>query len=95
MTGLEAENMSLERVFIRKADEVKVFETFGGDLPVLASQPKAVTQNGRATGPTNVRQAAYFCVKFNDRFLPNVQDAAGGAGTGRRVTFSASNGINL
>ncbi|WP_424769366.1 hypothetical protein [Paenibacillus sp. sgz302251] len=30
---------------------MKVFETFGGDLPVFASQPKAVTQNGRATGP--------------------------------------------
>lgn len=71
-----------------------MFETFGGDLPVLASQPKAVTQNGRATGRTNVRQAAVI-FDNNDRFLPYVQDAAGGAGTGRRVTFSATNGINL
>ncbi|WP_155971627.1 hypothetical protein [Paenibacillus sp. Soil522] len=38
-----AGKLSLKREFIREADEVKVFETFGGDLPVFASQPKAVT----------------------------------------------------
>jgi hypothetical protein len=43
MICCRAGKMSLKRVFIREADEVKVFETFGGDLPVFASQPKAVT----------------------------------------------------
>ncbi len=40
---VEPGKLSLKREFIREADEVKVFETFGGDLPVFASQPKAVT----------------------------------------------------
>lgn len=52
--------MSWKWVFIREADEVKVFETFGGDLPVFASQPRVVTQKDRATDLTNVRQAALY-----------------------------------
>jgi len=34
-----------------------VFETFGGDLPVYVSQPKAAMQNNRATDCTNIQQA--------------------------------------
>ncbi|GLX68579.1 hypothetical protein MU1_29240 [Paenibacillus glycanilyticus] len=40
-----------------EADEVGVFEIFGGDLPVMDSQPKAATQKDWATDLTNVRQA--------------------------------------
>ncbi|OMF22092.1 hypothetical protein BK133_27150 [Paenibacillus sp. FSL H8-0548] len=32
----------MKRVFIREADEVKVFETFGGDLPVLQANRKSL-----------------------------------------------------
>ncbi|WP_152970632.1 hypothetical protein [Bacillus sp. FJAT-28004] len=40
MIGGRAGWISLKRVFIREADEVKVFETFGGDLPVLQANRK-------------------------------------------------------
>ncbi|MGO4548023.1 hypothetical protein AB4Z29_24820 [Paenibacillus sp. 2TAB23] len=36
----QGENLGVNQLFIRKADEVKVFETFGGDLPVLQANRK-------------------------------------------------------
>ncbi|MBB3153552.1 hypothetical protein FHS16_003614 [Paenibacillus endophyticus] len=36
----QGESLGIKQLFIREADEVKVFETFGGDLPVLQANRK-------------------------------------------------------
>lgn len=66
---------------IREADEVEVFEMFGGGLPVIACQPKAETQNDWATIHTNVQQASTD--EIIELLFPYVYGAACGAGTGR------------
>ncbi|MGG0173377.1 hypothetical protein [Paenibacillus dokdonensis] len=49
--GLREERIRLQAADSRQhqVDEVKVFETFGGDLPVIHHSRKPKTENGWAT----------------------------------------------
>lgn len=48
-----------------EADEVEVFEAFGGGLPVRSSLPRIGRQKGWATGPTRFQWDVFFVLVKN------------------------------